>query len=174
MSGGLRDFPLALAAPDGAVETIGTDLVELALDASRRSPRGRIIQPLHRTQDDALHRMLNAVQPGSYVRPHRHVDPPKAESFVVLRGAIRFVTFSGDGQVDRCLTARAGGEVFGIDVVPGVYHCFYALEPDTLVFEVKPGPYTRATDKDFALWAPAEGTDAAHGYFDALVRQTME
>ncbi|MGD8861079.1 MAG: hypothetical protein PVI30_13820 [Myxococcales bacterium] len=36
-----------------------------------------------------------------------------------------------------------------------------ALEPDTLIYEVKPGPWSAATDKSFAPWAPAEGDPGA-------------
>ena len=31
------------------------------------------------------------------------------------------------------------------------------LEPDTVILEVKKGPYDANTDKKFASWAPAEG-----------------
>ena len=94
--------------------------------------------------------MLNAVQPGSYVWPHRHLDPPKAESFIVLRGSLAFFSFSEDGEVRECVRLAADGARFGVDLVPGVFHAFIALEPDTLIYEVKTGPDTQATDKEFA------------------------
>jgi hypothetical protein len=36
------------------------------------------------------------------------------------------------------------------------------------VYEVKAGPYVRATDKDFVPWAPVEGTDQAKEYLARL------
>ena len=42
------------------------------------------------------------------------------------------------------------------------------LEPDTVVFEVKPGPYQPTSDKDFAPWAPAEGGPDAPAYLADL------
>ncbi len=48
-----------------------------------------MIQPFHKQNSDTLHRMLNAVQPDSYVRPHRHLDPPKAEAWILLQGVAR-------------------------------------------------------------------------------------
>jgi cupin fold WbuC family metalloprotein len=143
-------------------------LIERALAASRASPRGRVILPFHQSHDEVCHRMLNAVQPGSYVRPHRHVTPPKPESIVVLRGAIRFVTFSDEGQVRKRLTLRTGGGPVGVDVRSGVYHTFFALEPNTVVFETKPGPYGAGADKDFAPWAPLEGSPDAARYLQGL------
>jgi hypothetical protein len=36
-------------------------------------------------------------------------------------------------------------------------------------FEVKPGPWERATDKEFAEWAPAESDPAAAEYLRRLL-----
>jgi dTDP-4-dehydrorhamnose 3,5-epimerase-like enzyme len=47
-----------------------------------------------------------------------------------------------------------------IDIEPNLWHGFVALEPDTVILEVKRGPYDGAGDKVFAPWAPGE-TDAA-------------
>jgi len=127
-----------------------------------------VIQPFHRDESAALQRMFNAVQPGSYIPPHRHLDPPKAESWIVLRGALAFFTFDDAGNIEQCLEIRAGGDVFGVDLEPGVYHTFLALEPDTVVYEVKSGPYSAADDKAFPEWAPREGAPAAAVYLAKL------
>jgi len=160
--------PRALHAPSGPICWLSQDLLKGALTASHSSPRRRIIQPLHRSEGATLHRMFNAVQPDSYIPPHRHLDPPKAESWIVLRGALAFFTFDDGGAISECLEIRAGGEVFGVDLEPGVYHTFFALEPDTVVYEVKDGPYSPATDKAFPEWAPREGTPEASGYLELL------
>jgi cupin fold WbuC family metalloprotein len=144
------------------------EMIEQAVEHSRRSPRGRIILPLQLGPNDILHRMLNALQPGSYVRPHRHLNPPKAESFVVLRGRAAFFTFRDDGTTDHSVMVTPAGP-FGADIHPGVYHAVAALEPDTVVFEVKTGPYDPASDKDFAPWAPEEGTPQAAAYLKGLL-----
>lgn len=162
-------FPLALAAPETELTTISRGMIRAALDASRRSPRLRIIQPLHKSADSALHRMLNVAQPGTYIRPHRHLDPPKAESLVVLQGSIGFITFDDHGNVNGTYTLAAGADSIGIDMEPGMFHSFVVLEPDTVLFEVKPGPYAQVTDKAFAAWAPEEYTDAAREYLKKFV-----
>jgi len=158
----------AMSAPPGAVNVINAQLIEQAIEASRRSARRRIILPLHKAPADRLHRMLNAVQPGSYVRPHRHQRAGKAEAIVVLRGAIHFVAFREDGSLDRHFTLAAGSPDVGVDIEPAVYHTFFALQADTVVFEVKPGPYDAALDKEFAPWAPEEGSPAAADYLAGL------
>ena len=167
---GKTDFPLAMPAPADPVVILNQQLVMDGRSASRKSPRGRIIQPLHRHEGDILQRMLNIVQPGSYIRPHRH-EPQRGESIVVLSGAILYFTFGDDGSVDQAIRLEAGSDRFGVDIVGGLWHSFAALEPDTVLFEVKPGPYNAGTDKTFALWAPEEDSDQAGVYLDGLLRQ---
>lgn len=163
--------PRALRAPSGPLCWLSKDLLEGAITASHSSPRRRVIQPFHRTESATLQRMFNAVQPDSYIPPHRHLDPPKAESWIVLRGALAFFTFDDQGAVTECVEIRAGGEIFGVDLEPGVYHTFFALEPDTVVYEVKDGPYSPTADKSFPSWAPAEGTPEAGRYLAKLAAE---
>jgi len=142
--------------------------MERAAAESRQSDRKRIIQPLHKSHADAFQRMFNVIQPGSYIRPHRHLHPPKAESIVVLHGALCFVVFDERGEIERHFDLAADGERIGVDIEPGVMHTFFALEPDTVVFEAKPGPYSAMTDKDFAPWAPEETDSRATSYLADL------
>jgi cupin fold WbuC family metalloprotein len=158
----------ALPAPSGDLFLLNEETLQATLEASRDSPRGRMIQPFHRTEQDSLHRMFNAIQPDSYIRPHHHLDPPKAEAWIVLRGAIVFFTFEGDGAIRDCVEVRASGPVFGVDLAPGVFHTLLAIEPDTVVYEVKTGPYSAANDKAFASFAPAEDTPEASQYLNYL------
>ncbi|OJH38690.1 WbuC family cupin fold metalloprotein [Cystobacter ferrugineus] len=158
----------ALDAPAGELVVLSRSLVEEVAESSRTSPRRRVILPLHKKEDELLHRMLNVIQPDSYVRPHRHLEPPKAESWVVLRGALAFFTFEEDGRVRDCLSLEAGGERFGVDLAAGIFHGLIALAPDTVLFEVKNGPYAPANDKSFAPWAPAEGSPEAASYLARL------
>jgi aspartate aminotransferase len=163
--------PRALAPPSGDLALVSTEIVDAAIKRSRSSPRRRVIQPFHKTEADPLHRMLNAVQPESYIRPHRHLDPPKAEAFILLRGAIAFFTFENDGRVRDCLRLAAGSERFGVDLGPGVYHSFIALVADTVIYEVKTGPYSPTTDKAFAPFAPEEDDPEAAAYMTALLAE---
>lgn len=160
---------LTLDPPQENLALITRKRLDDAISQSRKSPRRRIIAPFHRSLSDPLHRMLNAIQPGSYVRPHRHLDPPKAEAWIVLRGAVLFVTFLDDGTVSDHLVLDAESETFGVDLVPGHYHTLAAIKPDTVIYEVKTGPYHQATDKSFAPWAPAEGSDEGRNYLRRLL-----
>lgn len=165
----MTDYPKALPPESGDIVVYTGEQIERAVVASRESPRRRIILPFHDNADNTLHRMLNAIQPGSYIRPHRHMDPPKDEAVVALRGAFLFYTFHEDGTVDQVRRVAAGTASFGIDVKAGVFHTFIAMEPDTVVFEAKPGPWSPATDKDFASWAPDEGAPECEAFMQRLL-----
>lgn len=163
-------FPLALSPPAGDITLIGDRMIGEALAQSRKSPRGRIILPLHKNDEAPVHRMLNCIQPGSYIRPHTHLHPPRIESVIVLRGVLMSLHFSDLGDIVRADRLAPGTPFFGVDSEPGQFHSFLALAPDTVIFEIKPGPYRRSSDKDFAQWAPEEGSADAAEYLTRITR----
>jgi cupin fold WbuC family metalloprotein len=166
-------YPRALQSPEGRITVIDGSQLERVVEVSRKSPRGRIILPFHKTDDEKCHRMLNALQPGSYIRPHRHLRPPKTETILVLKGSVCFVIFDSAGRIDSHFTLAAGGPRIGIDIEPILYHTLFALENDTVVFEVKEGPFSPLAAGDFAEWAPPEGNLAAETYLDKLHQLTI-
>lgn len=161
-------FPRALEAPLTKTTLITRELIDQAVKASRKSPRQRIILPLHKNSSSNLHRMLNAMQPGSYIQPHQHAHPPKAESIIILQGSILNIIFEENGKIAAMQRVGMGSINLGVDSEPCVFHTFLALEKDTVLFEVKPGPYEKSSDKDFAPWAPREGSHEASLYIEQL------
>jgi len=170
----MNDYPRALKPPSEKTVIISNSLIKKAIDSSKISPRKRIILPFHKSPSDNLHRMLNAIQPKSYIQPHRHLNPPKAESIIVLKGSIMFVDFDNTGEIENYFQLSPDSFNIGVDIEPGVFHTFFALVEDTILFEVKPGPYDQASDKDFASWAPAEGTESAIDYLRNLYELTKK
>lgn len=166
-----------------AVQLITEELIDLVVAEARQSSRRRSNYNFHAGGEDNPQRFLNVVLQGSYVRPHRHLTPPKAESFLLLNGhAVAFV-FDDDGVV-VCghvlgpdafagkIPSRVTDETVarGIDLQPGLWHSIAALTPVAVCYEVKPGPWNPATDKEFAPWAPEEGSPSAAPYLVALLR----
>jgi len=149
---------------------IDTDLLSDKADDARQSSRKRDIHIFHTGDQDPLQRMLNAIHPGSYITPHRHHMPPKSESIVVLEGVLAYVSFDDDGtalESEFALLDPARG-LYGMDIRPTVWHTIFALEPDTVIFEVKSGPYHPFGDDGFAAWAPPEGSPEAAQYLMEL------
>lgn len=141
------------------------DEVETAASAS---PRRRMNHNFHTGPGDNPHRMLNALLRGTYVRPHRHTSPPKSEAFLPLTGAVGIVCFDDAGAVQGHYRLDSDGPVRGIDLAPGVWHTVIALTDVSVCYEVKPGPWEPATDKDFASWAPSEGAQEVAAYLRSL------
>ena len=157
-------FPLL----PGGVRLLDGAVLDAVSEEARLRPRRRANLNLH-GMDEAVHRLLNAIEPGSYVRPHRHGDPPKAETLVVLRGALGIVLFDEAGSVAATALLRAGADgPFGADVPAGAIHSFVSLEAGTVFLEAKEGPYVAPAGRDLPDWAPAEGDAAAAGYEASL------
>lgn len=133
-------------------------LDEMAAQAAA-SGRRRVHLNLHDALDEPVQRLLIALEPGTYLRPHRHATPPKWELFTLLRGALAILTFDDDAVV-RDRFDLNDGAVTVIEIPPGIWHTVVALRP-SVVLEVKQGPYMPLSDKDFAAWGPLEGEPAA-------------
>lgn len=142
-------------------------LDELCAEAAA-SPRRRKNRNFHPHDHHPAHRLLNAMQPDSYIPPHRHLDPNKDETFVVLRGLLGLLVFDDAGVVTHKVTVGADGRALCVDIPHGTWHAVVALAPDTVFLEAKAGPYLPLTEAERAPWAPAENTPEAAPYLAAL------
>ncbi|MFW5733635.1 MAG: WbuC family cupin fold metalloprotein [Oceanidesulfovibrio sp.] len=154
---------------------VDSDLIAAKASDAAANPRLRDIHVLHEGEPDPLQRMVNALQPGTYVQPHRHMHPPKAETFIILSGRAGFLFFddadpSDIERAERVLLDRDQG-VFAVDIRPGVWHSLVCLALDTVLFEVKNGPYAPHSDKDFAPWAPEPETPQASDFLKKMERR---
>lgn len=70
---------------------------------------------------------------------HRH--PTKDESFVVLRGKVRVNTYNDDGSVIESVVLCQEEGRYGVDIKKGVWHNLESLEPGSVIFECKEGPF---------------------------------
>lgn len=146
------------------ITLIDAALLDAVSAEARAGARGRKNRNFHGGDGEPAHRLLNAIEPGSYVMPHRHLDVHKAESMMVLRGRLGLVIFDDDGAVLRTATLGAGDDALGVDIACGTWHSVLALETGTVFFEAKAGPYLPFSAAERAPWAPAEGDAAAAAY----------
>jgi cupin fold WbuC family metalloprotein len=140
-----------------SLQRIDARLIDDLIAKARRSPRRRQNLNLHARLADPIQRFLNAGEPGSYIRPHRH-RPGRWELVSTLRGQIDALLFDDAGAVRERHVLRPGE---GIEIPGGTWHSFVFAQSGTVALEIKPGPYDAALDKEFAAWAPAEGDAAA-------------
>lgn len=162
----LRELGFTLRHPRLQIprlQAIDDTLIAAVADQARQASRGRCNHNLHR-HEDRVQRFLNALQSGTYVRPHRHRRPEAGagfETFLVLQGAIGLVLLDEHGDLLETHRLEAGGPLRGIELAEGQWHTLVALTADAVIFELKQGPYQPATDKDFLADFPAEGTPGA-------------
>lgn len=145
------------------IQRLDQSLFNRVAAEARSLPRLRCNHNLHQ-EADPVQRFLNALQPGTYVRPHRHLRRrPGAgfECFVLLQGAIGVLLLDGQGVVRQRERLEAGGALQGLQIPEGSYHTLVALRPDSVMLEIKEGPYDPSGDKDFLASFPLEGSEAA-------------
>ncbi len=150
------------------ITVIDDKLLDEVCAEAAASPRRRKNRNFHPRDDHPGHRLLNALMADTYIPPHRHLDPNKDETYVVLRGLLGLVEFDDAGAVTRTLKVGAGGTAIGVDVAHGTWHTAVALEDSTVFLEAKAGPYLPLTAEERAPWAPAENSPAAPAYLAGL------
>lgn len=139
------------------MKLIDDNLLIHLLEEARNSSRKRTHYNLHPHLSDPVQRFLNVMQPGTYVQPHFHPEKNKWELFTCIKGAAVMAIFSADGELLDRIALCAEGPNYAVEVPPLAWHSITATESDTVLLEVKQGPYVSNSDKNFADWAPKEG-----------------
>jgi cupin fold WbuC family metalloprotein len=150
------------------MKVVTHELLHQLTDSARTSPRLRKNHNLHPSDESRCHRLLNAIEPASYIRPHRHLDPEKDEAFILIRGRLGIILFSDTGEVTETVALSRQGGILAADVPSGVFHTAVSLEPGTIFFEAKAGPYLPLSEAETAAWAPPEGDGGAAQYLKQL------
>mgnify|MGYP000022380727 CR=1 FL=1 len=137
---------------------------------ARVSERGRMNHNFHERLDDPVNRLLNALEPGTFLPVHRHVD--KDEAVLVLRGPIPSFVFDEAGAIVQHVVADPREGVYGFDIPAGTWHGLLVLASGTVVYEVKPGPYRALGAEDIAPWSPpADDPQAVQAFLDRLAQE---
>jgi cupin fold WbuC family metalloprotein len=129
-----------------------------------------MLLPFHRGQEDLVQRMLNFMQPGTYIRAHQHPRDWASETLMVMSGCLGFVTFDPQGNVLTKHRLMVGDLV---DIEARVWHSVLALAEDTILLEIKRGPFNEE-DKVFADWSPQEFSEEAPAYLAWLTALVAE
>ena len=124
-------------------------------------PRGRKNLNLHAELDAPVQRLFNAMEPCTYVRPHRHARPNGWELMLWISGAFAVILFDESGLITERLVLDGRGSLIAVEIPSQIWHSVVSLESGTVMFEVKEGPYSPVEDKDFAPWGPFENTPEA-------------
>lgn len=101
---------------------------------------------LHDSLDAPSQRLFNALQPGTKMEIHRHRHT--SETTIVIRGSVKYSICADDGKIEEEHILKVGSDSFGFNVPAGVWHTMEPLEPDTVFFGCKDGPYIPLSEKD--------------------------
>ncbi len=119
-----------------------------AIDSSRK----RMNYNFHTDGDELLQRMLNALEPETYLPPHRHTE--KVEIFLLLRGRISVLLFDDTGNIKQVKDLDPLEGEYGVEIPAGIWHTILVEESGSVIYEIKEGPFIPNTGIEFASWAP--------------------
>ena len=126
---------------------INQSLLNQLTEQAKASPRLRMNYDLRNSEDDGSQRMLNAIEPGSPERIHRHQHT--SETAVCLRG--RVVEEFYDDLERICtdsIVLTPNGPNVAINIPAGQWHSIRAVESGSVVLAVKDGKYEPLSDAD--------------------------
>lgn len=150
---------------------IDKPLLDEISQKAANSDRMRTNYNFHTEASDPIQRMLNAMEPGTYVRPHKHMEPVKREAFVILRGRILFIEFDDTGKISDHFILDANTGNYGLEISPAKYHSLISLEKGSVLFEIKDGPYDASSDKIFAPWSPEETLENGKIFNEKILKE---
>ena len=136
-----------------------TDLLQKSLS----SPRRRAAKGL-RAPEDPVQILVNCLQPGTCLMPHRHTGRP--ETRYVIDGMIALLRFNDQGDVLEFVLADTGTVV---TTPAGEWEMMVAMKANTTILDIITGPYNPATHKENAPFAPEENDqEAAQEYLKII------
>ena len=119
---------------------------------------------IHSSYQENCQRLFNTIQPNSYIPPHRHYIANKQELLVAIRGSFCLITFDDHGNFVR--SSSFGSELYadelcsnvGVEIPPDVWHTVIAKQENSILLEVKEGPFVSEDSEEIALRAPRDGS----------------
>lgn len=121
------------------MKIIDSELLDSVSRQSVESPRLRMNYNLHDSLDAKAQRLLNALEPGTELPIHRHLHT--SETYILLRGSLLVKFYNESKELIDSETLNLTQGKYGVDIPAGQFHTIEVLEPGTVIFEVKEGPY---------------------------------
>jgi cupin fold WbuC family metalloprotein len=154
---------------EGPISAIGESELNALRAAAKASAKRRARINAHPDGEDALHEMIIAIDPSSYIRPHKH--PGKSEAFHIIEGEVDIVVFTDDGEIDRIvpLGPPRSGRAFYYRMSSAFFHTLIIRSDVLIVHEITNGPF-RPSATVFADFAPDDrDAEQAAAYQSELV-----
>ncbi len=126
---------------------INQSLLNQLTEQAKASPRLRMNYDLRNSKDDGSQRMLNAIEPGSPERIHRHQHT--SETVVCIRGRVVEEFYD---ELERICTESVvltpSGPNVAVNIPAGQWHSIRAVESGSVVMSCKDGKYEPMSEAD--------------------------
>lgn len=126
---------------------INQSLLNQLTEQAKASPRLRMNYDLRNSEDDGSQRMLNAIEPGSPERIHRHQHT--SETVVCIRGRVVEEFYD---ELERICTESIvltpNGPNVAVNIPAGQWHSIRAVESGSVVLSCKDGRYEPMSEAD--------------------------
>jgi hypothetical protein len=150
------------------------DLFDSLIRRAKNSPRSRQFFNIYQHHEEPCQRLLNAINVGSYIQPHRQVNSGKKEMLVAFMGKFAVIKFSEQGQLDD-FTFFATEKyldqettTIGIELDCNCWHAVIAIKPNSVLLEIKAGPFDVSVAKDCSPWSPPTDSKGVDDYVRKL------
>ena len=97
---------------------LGNQMLDGLCQQAEYSSRRRQHLNIHSSYQESCQRLFNAIQPNSYIPPHRHSLANKQELLVAIRGSFSLITFDDHGNCVR--SASFGTELYADELCSNV------------------------------------------------------
>jgi cupin fold WbuC family metalloprotein len=127
---------------------------------------------IHRSYAEPCQKLFNAIEPDSYIHPHRHAGDEREELLLAVRGEFALILFDDFGSPTRVVRFGPAwlhnGFACGVEIPPSMWHTVVSFLPGSVLLEVKAGPFNPAQAKELATWAPIESSPESRDYLQVL------
>ena len=128
-------------------EKITQGLLDSLTEQAKASPRLRMNLDLRNSAEDGSQRMLNAIEPGSPLPIHRHRHT--SETVVCLRGRLVWEYYDDLERIcTETIELTPNGQTVALNIPAGQWHTVRALEPGSVILEMKDGKYEAIGPED--------------------------
>lgn len=125
---------------------IDDELLDKLTIQAKSNERLRKNYNLHRSLNDHVQRLLNALEPGTILPVHRHIHTD--ETYILFRGSLYVHLYNDSKDLVQTILLDTKCGKFGLSIPAGQWHTIEVIESGTVIFEIKQGPYAPLDSKD--------------------------
>jgi len=104
---------------------------------------------------------------------------PRDECLIAVRGLFGLIEFNNQGYIKSIILfgsekySKQFSIAVGVELPAGLWHTVVSLIDDSVLFEVKSGPFDPSLAKELAPWAPEEGDKNSSQYLETLKLKSL-